>query len=283
MDKESLKSQFVVHLKKKKKDFKKWTNTSVFHQKCEIHHPSRAHDCGVIIIILNNKGSCLIPIRRILQLHASRVHCVCMRVCLCVQVCVRVPVCMCVSILPSKLSDGHAAQALESAQNDCAAAQEEGRKKSVFPSERRLRNKEQDSPCSLCITLAMSKCLGEAMFSRRSIAEGIDRLMPAGSKKNLHNCHVRDIPSAPPPVCSSLTPSLCRSNLTAGPGPIESQVSCRDKTRDCPIVVTLPFVVCKRQIARQLGMAANLFFFKLHCNCFYLVCSSYLFIYLFFT
>lgn len=200
--------------------------------------------------------------------------CASVRVCLCVQLCVCV--CMCVSILPSKLSDGHAAQALESAQNDCAAAQEEGGK-SVFPSERRLRNKEQDSPCSLCITLAMSKCLGEAMFSRRSIAEGIDRVMPAGSKKNLHNCHVRDIPSAPPPVCSSLTPSLCRSNLTAGPGPIESQVSCRDKTPDCPIEVTLPFVVCKKQIARQLGMAANLFFL-LHCNCylscFYLVCFS---------
>lgn len=69
MDKESLKTQFVAH-KKKKEDFQKWTTTSVFHQKHGIHNPSRAHVCGVIIIILNNKGSRLIPIRHILQLHA---------------------------------------------------------------------------------------------------------------------------------------------------------------------------------------------------------------------
>lgn len=49
-------------------------------------------------------------------------------------------------------------------------------------SKRQLRNKEQDSLCSFCITLAMSKCLGDAMLSRRSIAKGIDRLMLAAGR-----------------------------------------------------------------------------------------------------
>lgn len=49
-------------------------------------------------------------------------------------------------------------------------------------SERRLINKEQDSLCSFSITLAMSKCLGDAMLSRRSIAEGINRLMLAAGR-----------------------------------------------------------------------------------------------------
>lgn len=51
------------------------------------------------------------------------------------------------------------------------------------------------------------------------------------------------------PLCSSLSLSapLSLSSFTAGPGPIESQVSCRDKQVYCPMEALLPFIACRRE------------------------------------
>lgn len=174
-------------------------------------------------------------------------------VCVCMHPCVYVCVCAWASYLANfqmgmqpRLLNQHKTATVQEIWGRCGGV--------VFPSERQLWNKEQDSPCSLCITLAMSKRLGEAMLSRRSIT---DRLMQAARRTfTTVLCGTSPLPLLP--SCLLLSLSLYRSNLTAGPGPIESQVSCRDKMLDCPIEVTFPFVVCKRQIARQLGIAANL-------------------------
>lgn len=85
-------------------------------------------------------------------------------------------------------------------------------------------------------------------------------------QKILHNCPEWDIPSAPP----SLSLSLLLSNFTAGPGPIESQVSCRDKQIYCPIEALLPFIACKREAWFQLRPQPLLsnYFTTLFCSSF---------------
>lgn len=63
----------------------------------------------------------------------------------------------------------------------------------------------------------------------------------------LHNSPERDIPSAPPSLSLSPLSSLSLSNFTAGPGPIESQVSCRDKQVYYPIEALVLFIAWERE------------------------------------
>lgn len=236
-------------LKKNKKN--KTDNRFIcFCQKPKIHNPSRAHECAVIVIILNNKGSRLIPIRHVLQLHAWMV-CVCVRAS------------MCMSILPSKLSDGHAAQTLESAQNGCAAVQETGgavRDCFIHPKGgREIKNQTHPAASASswrCPGVWEKPCCPVAAWLKGWTDWCWQREEPSQLSCTGHPL-CPSPSSSSRPACSSLTPSLCRSKLAAGPGPIESQVSCRDKTLDCPIEVTFPSVVCERQIARHVGIAAN--------------------------
>ena len=136
--------------------------------------------------------------------YVSKWECGCVRAC--------VSVCVCVSILPCRswqTSDGHAAQSLN--QHNITVQQRRRRECFVCkPAERR----EWHSPCSFCITLAMStdgrpKCLGEAMSSRRSCNDKVGHW--CWRQKILHNCPERDIPSAPPSLSFSLSLSLSLS------------------------------------------------------------------------
>ena len=132
---------------------------------------------------------------------------------------------------------------LESAQYPCAAALEE---RMFCPQANWARNRHL--PCSFCITLAMStddrpKNLGEAMLSRRScmtrwVTE--DPPVLSGSSPLL-------VTPSPPLSSLSLSLFLSLSNFTAGPGPIESQVSCSHKQVYRPIEALLPFTACKRE------------------------------------
>ncbi len=152
---------------------------------------------------------------------------------------------VCVSILSCKswqTSDGQAAQAL----NQHNINVQQHRRRGCFVS----KPAEQKSDTYPAVSASHWRCpqtpdqsdLGRPCRLPAAVWQRVSLMLRSEDPSQLSWV---GHPPAPPSLCSSLS---C-SSFTAEPGPIESQVSCRDKQVYCPIKVLLPFIACKREVS----------------------------------